>query len=393
MKKVFSFFFVSILLISCSSVKKTQKAINYGNYNEAINIAIKNLRVNKRKKGNQSYVLLLEEAFAKAVTHDKERINFLKKDGNATNLESIYNLYTQLNNRQEKIKPLLPLQIINKGRNAEFKFKNYSSDIVTAKNNLSEYLYNNAKNKLKTSQNKIDFRHIFDDLNYLSKINPNYRNTNSLLEEAHYKGTDFVFVSLENKTNKVIPKRLENDLLNFNTYKLNNLWTIYNTVKQPQQPYDYLLKISFKEINISPEELHEKVIIQEKQIKDGWQYLVDNNGNEVKDSLGNTIKVDRFKTIRSKVRKYSQFKSVQVVGQINYFDLATNQLLKSFPLSSEFVFENHFATFSGNKKAINKNNLDFIRNKRMPFPSNEQMIYDSGENLKKKIKYIIYRLK
>jgi len=71
--------------------------------------------------------------------------------------------------------------------------------------------------------------------------------------------------------------------------------------------------------------LHEKVIIQEKQIKDGWQYLVDNNGNEVKDSLGNTIKVDRFKTIRSKVRKYSQFKSVQVVGQINYFDLATNQ--------------------------------------------------------------------
>lgn len=393
MKKVFSFFLLSILFISCSNVKKTQKAINYGNYNEAINIAIKNLRVNKTKKGNQSYVLLLEDAFAKAVTRDKERINFLKKDGNATNLESIYNLYTQLNNRQEKIKPLLPLKIIDKDRNAEFKFEDYSSDIVTAKNNLSEYLYNNAKNKLKTSQSKIDFRNIFDDLNYLSKINPNYKNTNSLLEEAHYKGTDFVFVSLENKTNKVIPKRLENDLLNFNTYKLNNLWTIYNTVKQPQQPYDYLLKISFKEINISPEELHEKVIIQEKQIKDGWQYLVDNNGNEVKDSLGNTIKVDKFKTIRSKVHKYSQFKSVQVVGQIDYFDLATNQLVKSFPLASEFVFENHFATFLGNKKAINKSNLDFLRNKRIPFPSNEQMIYDSGENLKKKIKYIIHRLK
>jgi len=392
MKKVFSFFFVSILFISCSSVKKTQKAINYGNYNEAINMAIKNLRVNKTKKGNQSYVLLLEDAFSKAVTHDKERINFLKKDGNATNLESIYNLYIQLNNTQEKIKPLLPLRIINKGRNAEFKFQDYSSDILTAKDNLSEYLYNNAKSQLRTSHNKIDFRNIFDDLNYLSKINPNYKNTNSLLEEAHYKGTDFVFVSLKNKTNKVIPKRLENDLLNFNTYKLNNLWTIYSTVKQPKQSYEYLLKISFKEINISPEELHEKVIIQEKQVKDGWQYLVDNNGNEVKDSLGNTIKVDRFRTIRSKVHKYSQFKSVRVVGQIDYFDLATNQLVKSFPLASEFVFENHFATFSGNKKAINKSNLDFLRNKQIPFPSNEQMIYDSGENLKKKIKSIIYRI-
>jgi len=393
MKKVFLFFILSVLFISCSSVKKTQKAINYGNYDQAINIAIKNLRINKTKKGNQSYVLMLEEAFAKAVTRDKERLKFLKKDGNAANLENIYNLYIQLNNRQERIKPLLPLHILNKGRNAKFKFVDYSSGILTSKNNLSEYLYNNAKNKLKTSQNKIDYRIIFNDLNYLDKINPNYKNTKSLLEEAHYKGTNFVYVTLENKTNKVIPIRLENDLLNFNTYKLNNLWTIYNTVKQPNQPYDFLLKINFREINISPEELREKVIIQEKQVKVGWQYLVDNHGNEVKDSLENTIKVDKFKTIHSKVHKYSQFKSVQVVGQINYFDLTTNQLVKSFPLASKYVFEHHFATYSGDKKAINKSNLDLLQYQRIPFPSNEQMIYDSGENLKKKIRSIISYLK
>jgi hypothetical protein len=178
-------------------------------------------------------------------------------------------------------------------------------------------------------------------------------------------------------------------LLNFNTYKLNNLWTVYNTTKLPNQPYDFQLDINFREINISPEELHEKVIIQEKQIKDGWKYLTDNNGNKVKDSLGNAIKVDKFKTIKSKVHKFSQLKSVQVVGQINYFNLNTNQLVKSFPLTSEFVFEHHYATYYGNKKAINKNNLDLLNYHRIPFPSNEQMIYDSGENLKKKIKTII----
>lgn len=389
MKKTLQLFSLIILLISCSSVKKTQQAINYGNYDEAINIALKNLRNNKTKKSNQSYVLMLEEAFSKAVSRDKEKIKFLKADSNPANFENIYNLYTLLNNRQENIKPLLPLPILNKGKNAKFHFEDYTSEILTYKNKLSLYLYNNAKNKLNSSPSKLEFRNIYNDLTYLNNINPNYKNTLSLLEEAHYKGTDFVYVTLKNKTNKVIPIRLEKDLLNFDTYKLNNLWTVYNTTKQPNQLYDYQLEINFRNINITPEELHEKVIIQEKQVKDGWKYLTDKQGNEIKDSLGNSIKVDKFKTIKSKVHKFSQFKSVQVVGQINYYNLNTNQLVKSFPLTSEFVFEHHYATFSGNKKAINKNNLSLLNYHRIPFPSNEQMIYDSGENLKKKIKAII----
>jgi hypothetical protein len=389
MKKVLPLFILTVFLISCSSVKKTQQAINYGNYDEAINIALKNLRTNKTKKGNQSYVLMLEEAFAKAVSRDKEKIKFLKEDDNSSNLESIYNLYLLLNNRQNNVKPLLPLPILNDGRNAKFKFEDYSSNILNSKNKLSEYLYNHAKNQLTSSLNKLDFRSIYNDLKYLDHINPNFKKTNLLLKEAHYKGTDFVYVTLENKTNKIIPIRLENDLLNFDTYSLNNLWTIYNTVKQPNQLYDFQLEINFRSINISPEQLREKVIIQKKQVKDGWKYLIDNQGNAVKDSLGNTIKVDKFKTIKSKLHKYSQLKFTQVVGQINYYNLKTRQLVKTFPLSSEFTFEHHFATYSGNKNAIDKSNLNLLQYKRISFPSNEQMIYDSGENLKKKIKAII----
>jgi len=389
MKKILTIFAFTLFLLSCSSVKKTQQAINYGNYDEAINIALKNLRANKTKKGNQSYVLMLEEAFSKAVNRDKEKIKYLKTDGNPANLENIYNLYTLLNSRQENIKPLLPLYILEKGRNAKFHFENYNSDILMYKDKLSLYLYNKAKNKLNTSQTKFEFRDIYSDLKYLDNINPNYKNTVSILEDAHFKGTDFVYVTLNNKTNKVIPIRLEQDLLNFDTYHLNNFWTIYNTKKQPNQSYDFQLEINFREINISPEKIREKVIIQSKKVKDGWKYLTDNNGNEVKDSLGNSVKVDKFKTIKSKVHKFSQFKSVQVVGQINYFNLQTKQLVKSFPLTSEFVFEHHFARYSGNKKAINKSNLGLLEYKRIPFPSNEQMIYDSGENLKKKIKAII----
>ena len=93
-----------------------------GNYDEAIANAISNLRTNKDKKGKQDYVYLLEEAFAKAKERDLNTINLLVKDANPAQLEKIYNTYLQLNDRQEKIKPLLPLKLIKEGRNAIISF-------------------------------------------------------------------------------------------------------------------------------------------------------------------------------------------------------------------------------------------------------------------------------
>lgn len=74
--------FIALILtvsFSCSSVKKTQEAINYGNYDQAIQIAVNQLRDHKSKKGNQEYILLLEDAFKKATLKDTEHIAFLKK--------------------------------------------------------------------------------------------------------------------------------------------------------------------------------------------------------------------------------------------------------------------------------------------------------------------------
>ena len=107
MKKSLLFSALIFLIFSCSSIKNTQEAISNGNYDSAINTAIKNLKRNKTKKGNQPYILLLEEAFEKATAKDLARINFLKKDNNPEKIETIFVLYEQLKRRQEILKPLL----------------------------------------------------------------------------------------------------------------------------------------------------------------------------------------------------------------------------------------------------------------------------------------------
>ncbi len=387
------FLFIFATIISCSSVKKTQEAINYGNYDEAINIALKNLRNNKTKKSNQPYIMLLEDAFEKVTKKDLAKIDFLKTDGNSTHLEEIYNLYINLDNRQQQIIPLLPLFNQSSGKEVKFQFNNYNNSILSAKDDLANYLYAKAKDVLNSSVNKYDFRDAYDDLNYLNKINTDFKNVKALMEEAHFKGTDFIFVTMLNKANKVIPMRLKRDLLNFETYGLNNFWTVYHNKRQDNLDYNYQLEIFLREINISPEHIREKEVLEQKRVKDGWEYKKNANGEIVKDSTGKSIKIDVFKNVKCRLNIVTQTKSTQVVGQIKYYNLKTNQLLKSFPLASEFIFENKYANYRGDKRALNKQQKRFVNNKFIPFPSNEQMVYDSGENLKQKIKRIISNYK
>ncbi|NHF59280.1 hypothetical protein FK220_008010 [Flavobacteriaceae bacterium TP-CH-4] len=391
MKKILFSGIFSFLLLACGGVKKTQEAVNSGNYGNAIDKSIRNLVGNKSKKGNQPYILLLEEAYQKNTERELQRIAFLEKEENPANYEAIFKGYSKLRTIQQRIRPLLPLYIIEENRDAKFSFRNYENELLDAKDQLSEYLYDNASDLLENATNKQDYRKAYDDFTYLNEINPGFEDTKQRMEEAHAKGLDYVKVAMVNETDQIIPERLQEELLNFNTYGLDELWTRYHTTILPNVAYDYDMQVAFREINISPEQVNEKQIIKEKQVKDGYRYAVDTNGNVVRDSLGNKIKIDNFKTVRCDFYQFTQFKAAQVTGQVRYKDLSTEQEINSYPLSSEFVFEHVYADYNGDKRALDTDLVPLLNLAAVPFPTNEQMVYDAGEDLKSRLKNIILR--
>ncbi len=390
MKKITLLFSILFLTLSSCGVKTTQSLISDGNYDAAIDRAVEALRTKKDSKGKQDYVYLLEEAFAKAKDRDLRDLDLMTKEANVANAERIYNTYMQLNNRQEKIRPLLPLQLLKQGRNASFPFDNYSNEIVSSKNALSKYLYENASALLK-SKNKLDFRKAYDDFFYLESINPGYKNAKKLMDDAQFKGTDFVDIYATNVTNMVIPRQLQDDLLDIKTYGLNDKWTVYHNVRQKNVTYDYSLIVNFVQINISPEQIKEKQFIKEREIKDGVRTLLDSRGRPVKDSLGKEIKVDNYRMLRANIYEFRQFKSCQVTAKVDYVDLKTNQLMQSFPLTSEFIFENIYSTYKGDRNACEDTYMSNFNKRSVPFPNNEQMVFDTGEDLKARLKDIIVR--
>ena len=184
-------------------------------------------------------------------------------------------LFRALNNRQEAIKPLMPLQV--NGKTINFKFNDYSDALITYRDKTSDYLYEKGL-ALLDSDSKADIRQAYDIYSYIESINPNYEKTREFMDEAHAKGTNYVIVNIENQTNQIIPRRLEDDLLNFDTYGLNQFWTVYHANPDANINYDYAMKLQLKRINISPEQIKEKQIVRERNIVDGWEYKLDRKG-------------------------------------------------------------------------------------------------------------------
>lgn len=391
MKKIGCVFGLFFIVLACG-VQQTREALTSGNYDNAIQIALENLRNRKEAKGKQDYVVLLEESFAKAKERDLQNIALWRKEANSAHTEKIYQTYLRLHNRQELIKPLLPLKILNENRLATFVFDDYSDLMIASKKEWANYLYAHAKTLMATRE-KMNYRSAYENLIQLQQIAPGFKDIEQLLTETRQKGTDYVSVATKNQTNMVIPARLENDLLDFGTLGINDPWTVYHNKRINGTNYDYGIIVNFRDIVISPEQIKEKEFVKEKQIKVGQKKLLDSNGNPVKDQQGNFVLIDDMQTVVATIYEFRQLKSVQITAKIEYIDLKNNQLLDTFPLASEFMFEHIYAKFKGNKQACDANYLPYFERVAVTFPTNEQMVADSGQNLKNKLKDILLQHK
>lgn len=135
MKKII---YASILFIIISSgCKVAEKEFRKGDYDEAINICVKKLIDNPDKS---EYSLILEEAFSRANEEELSMIKVLNTEGRPDRWEEIYHIYESVHNRQNKIKPLLPIFIGEEERDAEFVFINSVDGLNTAKKECGSLL-------------------------------------------------------------------------------------------------------------------------------------------------------------------------------------------------------------------------------------------------------------
>lgn len=386
-------FLLIVCLLGCTTVKTTQKKLNSGSYDTAIEDALKKLRPNKSKKSAQPYVFLLQEAYEKAQKRDADKARQLEISNSYPQLKSLYGIYAQMDRRQKKIEPILPLKNLQTKKPVPFSQKDYFPQLQQSLSRWSTALQAASSQTLQqSSAPKDNYRILYDAYLDLSQVQAWTTAQQSIANELQFRGTNFVRASVENATEQIIPERLENELLNIPSGAHQNRWAVFHQKPQEKVPYTYAVRLQFEAINISPERIQEKVFESEQKVEDGTTVLKDEDGNQVKDSLGNAIEVPRFKTVRSVFYESLQQKTLRVRASLILEAEDSKEVLTRLPLETQWVFEHRFGTFTGDRRALRKNWIRLITLKQLPFPSNEEMLIRAADQIKGEYLALLRRL-
>ena len=168
---------------------------------------------------------------------------------------------------------------------------------------------------------------------------------------------------------------------------LNEDWKQFFIKQEEGLNYDFIVNINLENIFISPQEEKERQFDESKEIEDGFEYVLDDNGNVRKDSSGNDIKIPKRVFIKATVLEIFQFKSVQVEGSWDLIDGWSGDLLKTEPLSVSTIFEHYASTLlGGDKRALTEETEKRLGSEPRPFPSDEAMLLDAADILKERAK-------
>ena len=362
-----------------------------GNYYEAIQMAVDQLQKGKTNNKTQDQKLLLQQAFKKYTDKKTDQIKFLRKEDDYKNAENIYTAYLDLKKVQNQIKPFLPMQHPKQRKPLKFDIKDYSDEILKSQDQYLSVLYQDAQNLINPND-PLACRDAYYKFEKIHEINPNYQDVAMLKNDAYQMGLEFVHVKAYNDTNQVIPEPLLAELLDFDTYGLNDFWTVYHREIQDNINYDYDIVIGFQSIIFSPERVIEKEQSLKGMVEETY-YQRDENGNIIRDENGDKLTYTEEIEAEGTLQTIRQVKSAQVTAKVEYFELPNEQRTATHNLNSEFIFENVYGNFSGDERILTDQEVDIVNNNGVPFPSNEQMLLDAGDDIKNRLKRILKRNK
>jgi hypothetical protein len=358
-----------------------------GNYDAAIQRAVKKIR---KDPDSPKDIQTLDRAYTIANQQDQERVTFLERENNPNNYEEVFAIYTKMKNRQSLVRTVLPMNL--NGRAINYPYVDYDAKIISSKRKAAEFFYSSGKNLMKTGT-KEAYRQAYDEMSRAQEYSGGmYPDLEPLIEEARFKGISRVHVTVNNMTHVNLDPVWEADLLEIDTRGFENEWVEYHFKHLDEDiSYDYTVFVNLESIMISPDEVKEKDRLFKKKVEDGFDYVLDANGNVMKDTAGNDIKIPRYKELQCSLIETHQFKTVVINGNIEVQSNNPRKLIRKEPIGAEHRFDHHSARAIGDIDALDDEAKKMIEREAVPFPTDFEMLHMCTETLKPAIRGGIYK--
>lgn len=379
MKNILPLVFIfAVLLSGCNSSKKQ---LQKGNYDAAIAKAVKQLR---KDPGDVKQIDILERSFKVANDRDTEKIKLLKMEGRPNRWDDIYLVYKSLADRQSLVKTVTPLN--KNGESVDFPYVDYMAEMVSAKTKAADFYYAHG-NELMKNGLKDSYRQAYYEYVRAKQYVGDYENIDQKIDDAKYLGMSRVLVSIQNTSMIKFPSDFEQDLLALDLPALNSEWVEYHTQNlNKDMKYDYFVDVNVKNVAVSPDQTIQKDTVIKKEVEDGFSYMLDRKGNVMKDTLGNDIKIKKYKTLQCAMVDSWQRKACQITGDITVVQANPEKILKKDPMGAQASFEHVSSRALGDIQALDARQLEKTKSSPVPFPSDIEMVVRCSESLKAAIR-------
>lgn len=373
--------YTTVVLLLITSCRSIDKMVEKGNYNEAIIFATEKLAGKKKKK--TKHVKGLEEAFAKITQRDMDRINYYNGEVKPENWDRIYDIASDIERRQNRITPFLPL-VSKEGYEAKFDFVKTGIIKTKALEGAAAYYYDEGIRLINLVSTKGDKKYArkaysaFQDAH--NRVN-NYKDSREMMDISLEKGQVRILVDIENNSDQIIPEDFFSEVKSISVKDMNTMWKSFY-LNDDGTDYDYNATLSLSSIDVSPEREIRREHEDSKEITDGWEYLKNDDNSFVIDSSGKKIKVDKKYIVTAYIFEIRREKSALVTGELIYQENRGGEILTARPISVEAIFEDYASRFTGDRRALSRHHRNRLKNKPLPFPNDYAMIMDASNNLK-----------
>lgn len=379
MKKCILLLLIPVFFASCTS---SRKYLEMGMYDQAIDKSARKLFKNPEKVKE---IAVLSKAWATANEKDLEQITYLKTTGQPDIWDDIFAIYSRMKYRQDRVRNLPP----NVLSAISYVYVDYTQETVNAQKNAAEFYYQRGMESMKIGDRN-SARLAFSDFNRVKDFFTNYKDVDQKIIQAREMGTARVLFRVHNKSGMILPEGFEEEILKIYLSDLDGLFIRYYTAPVEGVTMHYVAMLNIAQVQVSPEQVREIYYDETKEVQDGWNYVLDSNGNVMKDSLGNDIKTPKMKTIVCHVKEVQMHKQALVSGYLDVYN-QDNMLLKSDPIAAETFFDHIYAFADGDISILKQETRDKLRNSPLPFPQDLQMVYDSAQILKNVAKSAMQR--
>lgn len=370
------------LLILVSSCKSIEKMVEQGKYDEAIAFAAKKLHGEKNKK--TKYVKALETAYHKVMQKDLDRIAFLEASEHANKYDRIFDMYRKIERRQETIRPFLPL-ISKDGYTAHFKFVRVGEKLNEVARLAAAYHYDQGVaylNAFDTHGEKIDARRAYRAFDKIDKYMASYEDSRDLQRQAKEYGITYVAVSVKADHYVYAGDVSTYVLRNFNIDRLSDFWTTYDIARNFNKKADFHVVINVENIDLGVERERVDHFHERAMVEVGRQKIIDENGQVVKDTLGNILTEPIMNEVYATVTEVKREKAGYMRSSIIIKDERNKATRRRIPVEVEELFSDLQCTFAGDKRALPDMRRKRLDNYLAPFPHDIEMVENMSYSLR-----------